>query len=317
MKRLSLPLFFVLIVVGCLVYASTSVVRFNELAVRSKFGKASPESVITKPGWYLKWPAPIETIKKYDARLRTTDTPESEIKTLDGKNLIVSAFALWRIEDAYKYFVRVVDDKEAEKQLRTRLGQVRSAMIGKREMGDFINLDQNVVQQNWSQLETDILEAAAPGILQDYGIELVSVGIRRISLPESVTQSVFQSMVQTANNLAQRYQKEGESEATAITSRAQADQRQILAFAATKADAIRSEGRRASNRILEGLENSDREFYEFQQLLNTLRIALSQRTTFFLDANSPLFKPLVDPLTPSNQSAVPAAPTTTNRQDEE
>lgn len=302
MKRFSLPLFFLLIVIGCALKMCTSIVRFNELAVRSKFGKASPESVITKPGWYLKLPWPFEVIEKYDARLRTTDTPESEIKTLDGKNLIVSAFALWRIDDAYKYFVRVVDDAEAEKQLRTRLSQVRSAMIGQREMSDFVNLDQSVVQKNWAALEQDILEAASPGILEDYGIELVSVGIRRISLPESVTKSVFDSMVQSANNLATRYQKEGESEATTIRSRALADQRQILAFAATKADAIRSEGRRAANRILQGIEQSDREFYEFQQLLQTLRVALNKRTTFFLDANSPLFKPLVDPLTADGES---------------
>ncbi|MDX2200883.1 MAG: SPFH domain-containing protein [Phycisphaerae bacterium] len=308
-----------LLLVGALAfYAFTAQVRFNQVAVRVQLGKASPESVIKEPGLYFRWPPPIEIVKVYDARLRTTDTAEAETKTVDGKNLIVSAYALWRIKEPHQYYIRVVEDAEAVKQLRTRLGQVRSAAVGKRELGFFANLENEIVQRNWEQLEQEMLAEAAPGILRDYGIELVKVGVRRISLPEQVTKTVFQAMIQNAKKLATQYQTEGNSQAAAIKARAEADKRQILAFAETKAQELRSRGIQRSTQILSQIESSNREFYAFLRVLDALRTSLSQRSTIFLDSSSPLYKTLVDPLDgssandlaqPKARSAVSPAPT--------
>lgn len=298
MGRIQFPTLLVaVLLVGFLAaYAVTTQVRFNEVGVRVKLGQASPETVIREPGWYFRWPWPIESIKTYDSRLRTTDTPEAEIKTLDGKNLIVSAFALWKIKDPHKYYVQVVDDNEAVRQLRTRLGQARSAAIGRRDMSYFVSLQEETVEANWAELEREILETAAPQIEKDYGIELVDVGIRRVSLPEQVTATVFQAMSQNANKLATQYREEGKSFAEAIRARAEADRRQILAFAATKAQEIRSQGIQAATRILAQLEQEDQEFFRFQQMLAALRTALAQRSTIVLDSSNPLWQPLVQPL---------------------
>ena len=303
MKRVPFPtLITAVLLVGVLIsYAVTTRVRFNEVGVRVRLGKASPESVITKPGLYFRWPYPFETIKRYDARLRTTDTAESEVKTVDGKNVIVSAYAIWRIKDPHQYYVRVAEDSEAVKQLRTRLGQVRSAAIGKRELSYFVNLEDDVVQRNWDELEQEMLREAAPGIQSDYGVELVDVGIRRISLPEQVTKTVFDAMIQNARKLATQYREEGKSQAQAITARAEADRRQILAFADTKAQEIRSQGLQRSRQILSRMEDADQEFYVFYKSIEALRVGLAQRATIFLDSNSPLFDALVNPLKPSRQ----------------
>lgn len=286
----------VLLLAALVSYAMTTRVRFNEVGVRVKLGQASAASVIDKPGLYMRWPPPIEWIYTYDARLRTTDTPEAEGKTVDGKNLIVSAYALWRIQNPYQYYVRVTDDAKAVELLRTRLGQVRSAAIGKRELSYFVNLDNEQVQQNWDALEAEMLAAAAPGVLSDYGIELIEVSIRRISLPEQVTKTVFQAMSKNAERLAARYREEGKSIGAMITAQSQAEARQILAFVEARAQEIRSEGYRQAKRFLEQVKAEDIPFYEFLRQMDALRIALGSKTTFFLDSNSPLFKPMTEPL---------------------
>jgi membrane protease subunit HflC len=277
-------------------YFVTKQVRFNEVGVRVKLGQASAASVIDTPGLYVKWPPPIEWIYTYDARIRTTDTPETEGKTLDGKNLIVSAYALWRIKDPYQYYVRVTDDQKAVELLRTRLGQVRSAAIGKRELSYFVNLDNEQVQRNWDALEAEMLEAAAPGVLADYGIELLEVSIRRISLPEQVTRTVFQAMAKNAERLAARYREEGKSLGAAIKARAEAERRQILAFTETRAQEIRSQGAQRATQFMSEVRPEDMEFYEFLRQMDALRIALASKATLFLDSNSPLFRPLTEPL---------------------
>lgn len=306
MKRIPVPTILTALLLAAAfgAYAFSTRVRFNELAVRVRLGQASAESVIHEPGLYFRWPWPIEVIKTYDARLRTTDTPESETKTVDGKNLIVSAYALWRIKDPHTYFVRVAEDAEAIRQLRTRLGQVRSAAIGKRDMSFFVNLENEVVQRNWDELQREMLAEAAPGVERDYGIELVSVNVRRISLPEQVTRTVFQAMSQNANKLAQRYRTEGTSLAEAIRARAESDQRQILAFAETKAQEIRSQGIQRATQILAQIEQGDQEFFEFLRTMEALEISLRQKATIFLDSNSALFKGFTNPL--SGVSAAPA-----------
>lgn len=307
MKRMSIPTLItaVLLLVILTAYMITTQVRFNQVGVRVKLGKASPESVIEKPGLYVRWPWPIETIKTYDARLRTTDTPEAESKTRDGKNLIVSAYAIWRIHNPYQYYVRVAEDAEAIRQLRTRLGQVRSSAIGQHDLSYFVSLDNEQVQNNWQELEQQMLADAAPGVLRDYGIELLEVNIRRISLPEQVTRTVFQAMAKNAERLAARYREEGKSLAEAIRARADAERRQILAFADVKAQEIRSQGLQQQQRLLSQIRPEDQAFYEFLRQMDALRIGLQQKTTIFLDSTSPLHEAMIKPFGTGQDGAAP------------
>ncbi len=273
-------------IVIILVYGMTERVKFSERAVRVTLGRASEESVISKPGLYFRWPPPIEFIRTYDVRLHTTDTPESEIKTRDGKNLIVSCYLLWQIEDPYKFYVRVKDVGEAERQLRTRVGQIRSAAIGKRDMSFFVNLDEQTVSANYVALEEEMLTDAAASILNDYGIVVKKIGIRRISLPEQVTETVFKAMIANANKQATTYREVGKAKAEEIRARANSDRRQILAFADAKAEEIRSTGVQASTNILSQIPTEDRDFFEFLRQLEALEIALAEQSTIFLDSNS-------------------------------
>jgi modulator of FtsH protease HflC len=286
------------LVVLLVVYMITFQVRFSEQAVRVRFGKLVPGAV--EPGLHLRWPF-LEQVAKYDVRLRSLDLAETELKTQDGQTLVVGCYALWRIKDPLQFHIRLGDEVEAQNRLRTRINQDRNAVIGRHNMTDFVNLDAEVVARGHDQMYREIRDAAAASLLADFGIELVEVGIRRISVPESTTTAILAAMSEERNAIAARYTEEGKALAQTITSSAESARRQIIAFVDNRAQEIESDGTKASQRILAQIKTEDAEFFVWLRYLEALKASLRQRTTIILDSSSDLYQIF--------RSSTPKAPT--------
>ncbi len=270
-------------------------VRFNERAVRVHLGKADASSVKDEPGVYFRWPAPIDAVYKYDTRLQVLDATEGEIKTVDQKNVIVASYALWRVKDPLRLQRTSKNDRDVQSDMRNRLNQARGAVIGRRRLGDFVTLDEAAVQSAYDTVGKEILAMAGPGIEATYGIELVHVGIRRISLPDKVTQEVFRGMSAQREALAVTYRSSGQSTAEGIKARARAEADTIMRFAEARAQEIRSAGIKAATGILGQIRTEDVEFFELLRWLDALRAMFRQRTTIFLDEKFPGYQPFVNP----------------------
>lgn len=297
MSRLSLPTLIIagLVVAILLTFMCTYQVNFYEVAVKVRLGQADEDSVIWEPGLKAKWPRPIERVVKYDTRLRTLDTPETEIKTIDGKNVIVGSYAVWKVAKPLRFYNRARTIETAESQMRSRISQAQAAVIGKSRLSDFVNLDRTRVDENYRTLFASLRDAVHDKLLTDYGIEVTQIGIRRISLPKETTQQVFESMRQERNRLATEYREEGKSEAQAIVARAEAEAKAIQAFANRLAQEIKSAGVQAATNIFQRIEAQDREFFEWLRWLDALKAALAQETTIFLDQHWP--RPMYDAFT--------------------
>jgi len=297
MKKVPIPsLIVAVIVVAALVtYAVTFQVRFSQVAVRVLLGNADEGSVIRDPGLYAKWPWPIETVAKYDKRFKVLDTPESEIKTADGKNVIVGCFAVWRIAQPLEFKIAVETARKAEELLRARINETRSAIMGKHDMSEFVSLDAEQLKSSHEGIEREMLALAGPAILDEWGVEVVRIGIRRISLPEEVSQKVFESMIQEREALAARYREEGAALAESIKAEAESAKNQILAFAQSKAQEIESKGTRAATRTLEQISKEDTPFFIWLRRLDALKAVLQERTTIFFDSETELFRDFVEP----------------------
>ena len=77
-------------------------VHETQYAVVTRFG--DPRRVLAEPGLYAKWPWPIDGAIYFDKRLIITDMPRGdeppkELLTLDKKNIEVSSYTCWKIED--------------------------------------------------------------------------------------------------------------------------------------------------------------------------------------------------------------------------
>lgn len=297
MNRVPIPTLIVALVLIAVFafYTFTFQVRFNEAAVKVRFGKADASSVVTAPGLHFRWPIPIERVVKYDTRLRSLETPEGEIKTKDGTNVIIGCYALYRIQDPLKFLRSAANESEVAKQMRARLDQARQSVIGRFDMSALVNLDEDVLDETYRTLEEALIREAKAEIDETYGVDLVTFEIRRVSLPKDATEKVFESMRKERERFATNYRSQGNSENERITAQAEADAEQIRQFASRRAQEIISVGVQQATRKLAEIEDTDREFYIWLRKLEALRASLAERATVFIGVESPLYRALMSP----------------------
>ena len=258
-------------------------VRYDQVAIRTLFERADAESVEEKPGlkWRLPWP--MHQVTHYSKRLQLLEDRLEELQTADGKSVIVRTYLSWRIADPLAFYVSLKDPAEARRQLSSRLREVRGIISGYR-------LDQ-LVSQDRDALALDTIERDARDAVQQslddagYGLEVESVGIYRIILPESTTGKVFETMIATRERLADEALQEGQAQASAIRSDAESARDRILAFAERRAQAIRSQGDREASREYDAFARNE-EFAIFIRRLEALEKMLGHNTTFVLSAES-------------------------------
>lgn len=279
---------FALVVGGLLAVALLSrmflfQVRYDQVAIRTVFDRADADSVESTPGLKWKLPWPIHQVTHYSKRLQLLEDKLEELQTADGKSVIVRTYLTWRIADPLAFYLTLKDPNDARRQLASRLREVRGIISGYR-------LDQ-LVNEDRDRLAIDEIEAQAQRVLEQslaeagYGLDVENVGIYRIILPESTTAKVFETMIASRQRLAENALQEGQAQASAIRSEAEAARDRILAFAERRAQAIRSQGDREASREYEGFARNE-EFAIFLRRLEALEKMLGHNTTFVLSAES-------------------------------
>ncbi len=296
----------VALVVILLVYAMTYQVRFTEVAIETTFGK--PSAPIEKAGLEFKWPWPIQGVVKYDKRLQILDSPEEQAQTADRQILIMTTFCGWRIQDAVSFLKKLENVREAEDRLRKHLRSEIGAVVGQHNFGEFVSTDAKELKL--AQIEAEIKKSVEQRVNQ-YGISIDVLGIRRISLPQSTTEKVFAQMRSQRMAMADKTRSEGEAVATRIRSRAETIRQQILSFAAGKAQQIRAEGAAAAAEEYK-VFSEDQDFATFLRTLEFMEKVFEKRTIFFLDTTIPGIQMLKEdrPILGQNTIGVPKpAPT--------
>lgn len=323
MKRLlNIPVIVGLIVLVALVlFSTTSIVRFTEVGVKTRFGEA--RAILDEPGLKFKWPYPVEEITKYDKRIRLVETQSETQQTKDDFQIIVQAYLTYRVGDPLKFFrsfsgagSRSADHyKKAEDDvMRDLLRSALSATSGYR-MDDLFSAQPGGSKMD--QLEASVRALLEEGgesgkALSDYGIEIVSVGIDRIILPEETTDSVIKRMGAVRDRLAERYESEGRSQAQAIEAEANANAEKILAFARRRADEILARGESEAAPYL-AEQNVNPDLAVFIQNINLMKDAMAKKFTLIFstsDFGMQLFDPDVVKRTGEN---LPVPGTRTDR----
>ena len=271
-----------------------------------------------RPGWHLKWPWPIQRVLRYDGRLQVLEDTEEETLTKDGKNIVVVTYCSWQVDDALTFSKRVRKFSQAADSMIKLIRAAKTAVIANYELNDFVSLDRDALQQRYGQIEGEIIERVGGQSRDEYGIQVTSLGIKRISLPQTVSQKVFEQMRETRIKQAETTRAEGKAEAERIRARAESAKRRILAFARRSADQIKSEGDAAAAEYYDVFRENP-EFAEFLKRMDFLKETLKQDTTFVLDYRTPPFDyfqddqnvldsvlgPTSQPAEPSSQAAMP------------
>jgi membrane protease subunit HflC len=279
-------------------YMITYQVRFNESAVISTFGKATEEDVVKEAGLKWKWPFPIQRVTIYDQRLQTTSTPGEETSTQDGKTIIVTTAIGWRIDDPYVFRKTCTSMKDAADKLISRVRNDQKTVIGHYDFANFVSIDPQQLQ--FEEIERELLAAIHDYAQDKFGIDVQTVRIEKLALPQKITEDVFAAMKKERQAIAARYTSEGESRAKQIQDTAEGIAGTILTFADRKAAEIIAQGQAEAAKYNETFRQDEKLAVFLLKIKNLAKI-LEKRTTLILDADQ-------QPLDLLRDMAAPAAP---------
>lgn len=274
-------------------------VRQSEVVVVSTFLK--PTDTITNAGLYVKWPWPVQSLNRFDQRVQTFEDKFSENLTADNTMLLVSVFVGWRISDAKEFFPKFPGGSAlaAQRQLENIIRSAKAAVVGKHNLSDFVNSEAG--QNKFADIEKAIHDAVQTELAaHNYGISLEFLGIKKLGLPESVTQAVFERMKAERTKFISDAQFKGEKEAAIIKSAAERQAADVLANAQAVAIGIEGQGQAEAAKTLAVFQQNP-ELAIFQLQLEALKNSLNQKATLIFDERTPpfdLFKSLPPPNNP-------------------
>ena len=288
LNPLSLVIGLLLIIVfGLLLF--TFQVRTTEVAVVTTFG--NPTRPITEPNLYFKWPWPIQKVWWFDRRVQNFEDQLTQGLTQDSFNLLTSVYVGWKVSDPTAFFPRFAGSANpiatAESLLDQWLGNTKTAIVGKHPLSDFISTTDNGA--SFVAIEKEILASIQAQLrTNNLGLEIQFLGIKRLQLPESVTQSVFERMTSERKVLADRFQYEGEAEAQRIRSDAERKAAELLANAEGQATEIKGQGEAQAAKSLAVFQQNP-ELASFIFRLSALEGSLKDRSILIFDQHTPPF----------------------------
>lgn len=267
---MKMPLNLVLIIVAVLLLViamSAFIVREGETALVFQFGEIVEPKEGHKPGLHFKIPM-FQSVSKYDARLQTLDTQPERFLTAEKKNLQVDSFVRWRIADATTYFTKVAGDPgRANLRLDQIIKDGLRSEFSKRTVKEAVSGDRVQIME--------ILKSAASEQAKELGIKVEDVRIKRIDLPEEVSESVYARMRAERERVARDFRFRGQEAAERINADADRQRTVTLAEAFRDAETTRGEGDARAADIYARAYTSDAEFYRLYRTLNAYRASFN------------------------------------------
>jgi modulator of FtsH protease HflC len=273
-------------VFATVVLASLSLytVSETEFALITQFGR--PVRTITQAGLHAKWF--FQTALRFDKRLRIYNPAPSEFLTRDKKNLVIENYVAWRIEDPSRFVQSVGDVPSAEMRLHDIIWSGLSAALGDEDLDSLVSTDREKLQS------TAILDAITASsdraALQQYGLSIEDVRIKRLNLPEQNKQNVFARMRAERGRIAMQYRAEGEEQALSIRANADRQKEEILSTAYKESETIRGKGDAEATRIYGDAYSQNPQFYKLTRTLESYKKILDDKTTIILSSDSDLLK---------------------------
>jgi len=276
-------IFFGFIVLSNAVY----VISETQRGVLLKFGEVVNSDL--EPG--LHWKVPfVDSVRKFDGRILTVDSTPERFFTQEQKQLIVDSYAKFRVVDTAKYYTATSGEEfRAAALLSQRINDDLRNQVAGRSV-------QEVVSGERDQLMEAVKARLNETVLTELGVEVIDVRVKKIDLPNEVSQSVYRRMNAEREKEARELRSEGKEIAEGM--RAEADRKVtvIEAEAVRDAEIIRGDGDATATRIYADSFNRDPEFYAFTRSLNAYQQTFANGSDIMLlQPDSQFFQYLRDP----------------------
>ena len=280
----------ILAVLVALVLVASSVmftVDQRQNAIVFQFGEV--KEVITAPGLKFKWPM-IQNVRLFDMRILAYDDAEPlRFLTQGNKPVLVDSFIRWRIVDVRQYFVSVQgNESEAARRLRQTISGALRDEFGARTVHEVVSGERDSVMGR--------VREKADQDLRRIGVEVVDVRLRRVDLPQEVSESVYRRMEAERKRIANEQRSTGAAESERIRADADRQREVILAEAYRDAQRVKGEGDAKAASTYAQAFRQDAEFYSFYRSMEAYRSTFQGRSDLLLlEPSSDFFRYLKDP----------------------
>lgn len=277
------------VLVALLLVASQSLFTVDQRQYAMVFQLGEVVSVKTEPGLFVKVPL-LQNVKFFEKRILTLDTPEAErFITSEKKNVLVDSFVKWRIIDVLQYYRSVTGDEEqAKRRLIQAVNSNLREEFGKRTVHDVVSGERDRIME--------IMREKANLDARKIGVEIVDVRLKRVDLPQEVSESVYRRMEAERKRVANELRSQGAAEKEKIQADADRQREVILADAYKRAQQTKGEGDAKSASIFARAYGQNAEFYSFYRSLEAYRTSFrSKSDVMVLEPSSDFFRYLRQP----------------------
>jgi membrane protease subunit HflC len=276
-----------LLVVLVILSASMFTVDQRQNALVFQLGEVV--SVKTKPGLYFKLPL-VQNVRFFDTRILTLDSADPErFITSEKKNVLVDSFIKWRVIDARQFYVSVGgDETRAQIRLNQTVNDGLRAEFGKRTINEVVSGRREEIMS--------IIRAKADGDARKIGVQVVDVRIKRVDLPETVSENVYRRMEAERKQVANELRSTGAAEAEKIKADADKQKDVIVAEAYRDAQRVKGEGDAKASAVYASAYGKNAEFYAFYRSMQAYRESFKSKSdVMVLDPSSDFFKYMKNP----------------------
>jgi len=280
------PLLAAVVALALLASGSLFTVDQRQHAIVFQLGEV--KDVITKPGLNFKWPL-IQNVRYFDMRILTFEDAEPlRFITSEKKPVLVDSFVKWRIVDVKEYFVSVQGDElRAATRLKQTISDGLQAEFGKRTVHDVVSGERDKIME--------LMRDKADQDLRRIGVEIIDVRLKRVDLPQEVSESVYGRMQAERKRIANEQRSTGAAEAERVRADADRQREVILAEAYRDAQRARGEGDAKAAATYAQAFQQNAEFYSFYRSMEAYRSSFRGKSDLLLlEPNSDFFRYLKD-----------------------
>ena len=276
------------ILVVLLLVASSAMFTVDQRQNAMVFQLGEVKEVVTKSGLHFKWPL-IQNVRFFDMRILSYDDAEPlRFITSEKKPVLVDSFVKWRINDVKQYYISVQgDEMRAATRIKQTISDGLQAEFGRRTVHD-------VVSGQRDEIMADV-RTKADNDLKRIGVQIVDVRLKRVDLPQEVSESVFGRMQAERKRIANEQRSTGAAEAERIRADADRQREIILAEAYRDAQRTKGEGDAKASAIFAQAFSQNPEFFAFYRSMEAYRQSFrGKNDLLLLEPNSEFFRYLRD-----------------------
>ncbi|KJF85674.1 protease modulator HflC [Photobacterium phosphoreum] len=323
MRKLIIP---VVVIFIALLLMSMFVVKEGERGIVVRFGRIIKDNNtevarIYEPGLHFKVPV-FDRVHDLDARIQTMDDQADRFLTAEKKDVIIDTYVKWRIKDYGKYYLATGggNTSTAESLLKRKVVDSLRAEIGAKEIKQIVSGEDSTsasttssdiaqtkaakaalaviegvvpvkkVEGQRDQIMADVLEETRESA-KDLGIEVVDFRIKKINLPDEISESIYRRMRAERESVARSYRSQGRQRAEELRARSELEVATVLAEAKRKAQVVRGDADAKAAEIYAKAYNQDPEFYSFWRSLKAYEKSFSSKNDILvIDPNNEFFK---------------------------